>query len=81
MKESPRHSKEILVFTSSLAISILFLLFIFFFVTYRCSQVMMEAGGTPSCVVGDIWAWVAAAFLLIALFSLYRVNRLMRSGN
>jgi hypothetical protein len=78
MQESPRRSREILVYTSSLAICILFLLFIFFFITYRCGQVILEGGVASACIVGDVWFAVAAGFVVIALFSLYRVNRLMR---
>lgn len=81
MQESPLLSREILVYTSSLVICILFLLFIFFFVSYRCGQVIIGGSGTSGCVVGDVWFAVAAGFVVIALFSLYRVNRLMRRGS
>ena len=80
MPESPQRSREVLVYTCSLAISILFLLFIFFFVSYRCGQVILEAGGTTGCVIGSVWLGLSVAFLVIALFSLYRVDRLMRGG-
>jgi TRAP-type C4-dicarboxylate transport system permease small subunit len=81
MKESSRRSREILVYTCSLVICILFLLFIFLFVSYRCGQVILEGSGTTGCVVGNVWFAVAAGFVIIALFSLYRVNRLMRRGS
>ena len=77
MQDSPRRSREILVYTCVLAIAILFLLFIFFFVSYRCGQEVL-AGGASGCNVGDIWFWLSAVFLALALFALYRVNGLMR---
>lgn len=75
MQESPRRSREILVYTCVFAICILFLLFIFFFVSYRCGQILAEGG--PGCVVDDLWYALSAMFLIIALFALYRVNGLM----
>jgi hypothetical protein len=61
-------------------ISILALLFIFFFVSWRCGHILMEGDGTTGCVIGIGTFWFEAVFLVGALYSLYRVNMLMKSG-
>jgi hypothetical protein len=78
MQEPSGRTREIFVYTCCLAICILFLLFIFFFVSYRCGQMLLEDGGAAGCTTGTGWSGLAGGFLVIALFSLYRVNKLMQ---
>jgi TM2 domain-containing membrane protein YozV len=81
MMQEPAHpTNEIFVYSCFFAICTLLLLFIFFFTSYQCGEMFLGDTGTAYCTIWTGWFGLAAAFLSIALYSLYRVNRLMR-GN
>lgn len=74
---SPR-SRKIVLWSCLFALSVLALLFIFFYVSIRCGHALLAEGGTTTCMVGIGAFWFEGAFLAVALFALWRVNTLMR---
>lgn len=80
MQDPALRSRKIFLYSCFVVISILALLFIFFYVSSRCSGIIFGAFGTSDCLIGVSVFWLEGAFLAFGLFSLYRVNRLMQGG-
>lgn len=77
MQDPALRSRKIFLYSCFVVICILALLFIFFYVSSRCSGIIF---GTSDCLIGVSVFWLEGAFLAFGLFSLYRVNRLMQGG-
>jgi hypothetical protein len=80
MQDPAYRTRQIFLYSTFFVICTLALLFIFFFVTSQCGQILLAAFGTDTCLIGVSWFWLEGAFLVIAVFSLYRVNTLMAGG-
>ncbi|OPX62534.1 MULTISPECIES: hypothetical protein [unclassified Methanoregula] len=80
MNNPAQRSRLIFIWSWIFALCILALLFVFFYVSMRCGHLMLAGNGTTNCVVGIGTFWIEGAFVAAALFSLYRVNRLMAGG-
>jgi hypothetical protein len=78
MQDPAQRTRKIFIYSCLVVICILALLFIFFFVTSECSRILLGNFGTSDCMVGISVFWLEGGFLAVALFSLYRVNRLMQ---
>ena len=78
MQDPAHRSTEIIVYSCFFAISTLFLLFIFFFTSSQCGEVFVKDNVTAYCTIWSGWFVLEGGLLAIALFSLYRVNGLMR---
>ena len=80
MQDPAQRTRKIFIYSCVIAICILALLFIFFFVSSQCTRLILGDYGTSDCLIGVSVFWLEGAFLAIVLFSLYRVNRLMQGG-
>lgn len=78
MQDPAQRTRKIFIYSCVIAICILALLFIFFFVSSQCTRLILGDYGTSGCLIGVSVFWLEGAFLAIVLFSLYRVNRLMQ---
>jgi hypothetical protein len=78
MQDPALRTRKIFIWSLFVVIGILALLFIFFYVSTRCSRILLWDYGTSTCLIGVSVFWLEGAFLVVALFSLYRVNRLMQ---
>jgi hypothetical protein len=78
MQDPAQQTRKIFIWSCLVVISILALLFIFFFVSSRCGQILLWDIGTSTCLIGVSVFWLEGAFLAVALVSLYKVNRLMQ---
>lgn len=78
MQEPAQRTTEIFVYSCFFVICTLFLIFIFFFTSYQCGGIFLGDNGTAACTIWTGWFGLAGGLLGIALYSLYRVNRLMR---
>ena len=77
MQDPAKRPRKIFIYSILFAISALALLFIFFYISSRCGQLILGNYGTSNCLIGVSVFWLEAGFLVVALFSLFRVNRLM----
>jgi len=80
MQDPAQRTRKIFINSCFVVISILALLFIFFYISTRCSRILLGDFGTSNCLIGVSVFWLEGGFLVIALFSLYRVNRLMQGA-
>jgi uncharacterized integral membrane protein len=80
MQDAALRTRNIFIWSCSVAICILALLFIFIYVSTRCTRILFGDFGTSDCLIGVSVFWLEGGFLAAALFSLYRVNRLMQGG-
>ncbi len=78
MQDPAQRTRRIFIYSFFVVTCILALLFVFFFVSTRCSGILPGAYGTSDCMIGVSVFWLEGGFLVVALFSLYRVNRLMQ---
>ena len=78
MQDSAQRTEKIFIWSSFLVICILALLFIFFYVSTRCSRIIFGDFATSDCLIGVSVFWLEGGLVIVALFSLYRVNRLMQ---
>jgi hypothetical protein len=78
MQDPADRTRKIFIYSCFVVICILALLFIFFFVTSRCSRLLLGDLGTSDCMIGVSVFWLEGGFLAAVLFSLYKVNRLMQ---
>jgi len=78
MQDPAQRTRKIFLYSCVIAICILALLFIFFFVSSQCTRLILGDYGTSECLIGVSVFWLEGAFLAVVLFSLYRVNRLMQ---
>jgi hypothetical protein len=78
MQDPALRTRKIFIYSIFVVICILALLFIFFYVSSRCSKILFGDFGTSNCLIGISVFWLEGGFLTVALFSLYRVNRLMQ---
>jgi hypothetical protein len=79
MQDPAHRSGKIFIYSLVFVICTLALLFIFFFVSSRCSQLILWDIQPSECLVGVSLFWLEGGILVITLFSLYQVNRLMNS--
>ena len=79
MTDPALRSRMIFIWSFFFVLCALALLFIFFYVSYLCGQLLLMVGssGTATCMVPIGTFWFAGGFLLAALISLYRVRTLM----
>lgn len=81
MEHDPANrSRKIFLWSCIFSLCILALLFIFFYATTRCGQTLLAGSASAGCVVGIDIIWFEGGLLAVALFSLYRVSSLMKSG-
>jgi len=81
MTDPALRSRTIFIWSFFFVLCALALLFIFFYVSYLCGQLLLVgSGGTGTCMVPIGTFWFAGGFLLAALVSLYRVRTLMNGG-
>ena len=78
MQDPAQRTGKIFVYSCFVVIGILALLFIFFFVSSRCSRLLLGDYGTSDCLIGVSVFWLEGGILAVVLFSLYRVNGLMQ---
>ena len=78
MQDPAQRSRKIFMYSCFVVICILALLFIFFYISSRCSRILFLDFGTSDCLIGVSVFWLEGAFLASGLFSLYQVNRLMQ---
>jgi hypothetical protein len=78
MQDPAQRTRQVFIYSCSVVICILALLFIFFFVSSQCTRIIFGDYGASDCLIGVYWFWLEGVFVVIALFSLYRVNRLMQ---
>jgi hypothetical protein len=78
MQDPAHRTRKVFIWSFFVVTWILALLFIFFFVSTRCSRIIIGDYGTSDCLIGVSVFWLEGAFLVLAVFSLYRVNRLMQ---
>ena len=78
MQDPAHRTRKIFIYSIFVVICILALLFIFFFVSSTCGKIFLGDYGTSNCLIGVSVFWLEGGFLVVALFSLYRVNRLMQ---
>ena len=78
MQDPALRTRKIFIWSLFVVIGILALLFIFIYVSTRCSRILLGDFGTSNCLIGVSVFWLEGGFLAAVLFSLYRVNRLMQ---
>ena len=78
MTDPAQRTGKVFIWSCFVVICLLALLFIFFYVSSRCSRLIIGDYGTSDCLIGVSVFWLEGVFVIMALFSLYRVNRLMQ---
>ena len=78
--ELSRRSLNIFGCCFTLGLSLAMLACLFFSVFARCEQIFREDGGQDDCGVGIGWVLVGVAFVVIAVYSLYRFYGMWREG-
>jgi hypothetical protein len=78
MQDPAQRTRKIFIWSFLVVLGILALLFIFFFVSSRCSQILLGDLGTSNCLIGVSVFWLEGGIVAVVLVSLYRVNRLMQ---
>jgi len=73
-------SRDIFIWSCLFVICTLALLFIFFYISYLCGHILLAgSGNTATCMIPIDAFWFQGGFLVVALFSLFRVRNLMSS--
>lgn len=80
MKDPAQRSRTIFLWSCIFALCVLALLFVFIYVSIRCGSALLADDGTTTCMVGIGAFWFEGVILAVALFALWRVNRLMSGG-
>jgi hypothetical protein len=80
VRELSRRSLEISGCCVTLGLSLAMLIYLFFSISTRCEQIFRENGGEYDCGVGVGWLAFGLAFVIIAVYSLYRLYGLWREG-